>query len=125
MPILATSVVMDTEDFLHPEGPQSESPKYSVPSPPLPNALEVPANHIPCLFASSPDISFCTILLSVSSAKRCDSLLKAFQDKDPQYMVVRDHTIFFFTLFRFQEGEPFIIWIFVPSAVGLYQIRTC
>ncbi|XP_060762282.1 protein strawberry notch homolog 2a isoform X2 [Neoarius graeffei] len=40
MPILATSVVMDTEDFLHPEGPQSESPKYSVPSPPLPNALE-------------------------------------------------------------------------------------
>ncbi|KAI5616542.1 strawberry notch-like 2a [Silurus asotus] len=39
MPI-STSVVMNTEDFLHPEGPQLESPKYSAPSPPLPN--EVP-----------------------------------------------------------------------------------
>lgn len=49
MPVLPTSVAMDTEDFLHPEGPQLESPKYSAPGPPLPNAIEVPANHIPCL----------------------------------------------------------------------------
>ncbi|KAK3513748.1 hypothetical protein QTP70_028724 [Hemibagrus guttatus] len=48
MPILATSVVMDTEDFLHPEGPQLESPKYNVPSPPLPNAIETQ------LFSSNP-----------------------------------------------------------------------
>ncbi|XP_060725435.1 protein strawberry notch homolog 2a isoform X1 [Tachysurus vachellii] len=40
MPILATSVVMDTEDFLHPEGPQLESPEYIAPSPPLPSAGE-------------------------------------------------------------------------------------
>ncbi|XP_072524668.1 protein strawberry notch homolog 2a isoform X2 [Salminus brasiliensis] len=40
MPILATSAVMDTEDFLHSEGPQLGSPKYSVPSPPLPNSME-------------------------------------------------------------------------------------
>uniref|UniRef100_A0A3B4EL40 Protein strawberry notch homolog 2 n=1 Tax=Pygocentrus nattereri TaxID=42514 RepID=A0A3B4EL40_PYGNA len=37
MPILSTSAVMDTEDFLHPE---LRSPKYSVPSPPLPNSME-------------------------------------------------------------------------------------
>ncbi|MCJ8745144.1 hypothetical protein PDJAM_G00127020 [Pangasius djambal] len=48
MPILATSVVMDAEDFLHPEGPQLGSPKYSVPSPPLPNAIESQ------LFSSNP-----------------------------------------------------------------------
>ncbi|XP_076847381.1 protein strawberry notch homolog 2a [Brachyhypopomus gauderio] len=40
MPILATSAVMDTEDFLHPEGPHLGSPKYSVPSPPLPISVE-------------------------------------------------------------------------------------
>ncbi|XP_062844128.1 protein strawberry notch homolog 2a [Trichomycterus rosablanca] len=40
MLVLATSVIMDTEDFLHPEGPQLGSPKYNVPSPPLPNAIE-------------------------------------------------------------------------------------
>ncbi|KAF5903061.1 protein strawberry notch 2 isoform X1, partial [Clarias magur] len=44
MPILATSVVMDTEDFLHPEGPQLER----VPSPPLPNNMESQ------LFSSNP-----------------------------------------------------------------------
>ncbi|KAB5535796.1 hypothetical protein PHYPO_G00122050 [Pangasianodon hypophthalmus] len=48
MPILATSVVMDAEDFLHPEDPQLESPKYSVPSPQLPNAIESQ------LFSSNP-----------------------------------------------------------------------
>ncbi|XP_066512341.1 protein strawberry notch homolog 2-like isoform X2 [Hoplias malabaricus] len=40
MPILVTSAVMDPEDFLHPEGPQLGSPKYSVPSPPLLNTME-------------------------------------------------------------------------------------
>ncbi|XP_077078228.1 protein strawberry notch homolog 2a isoform X2 [Siphateles boraxobius] len=40
MPILATSVVMDTEDYLHPEDPQLGSPKFSAPSPPLPSSME-------------------------------------------------------------------------------------
>ncbi|KAG9278681.1 hypothetical protein AMEX_G6582 [Astyanax mexicanus] len=40
MSILATSAVMDTEDFLHSEGPQLGSPKYSVPSPPLSSSIE-------------------------------------------------------------------------------------
>lgn len=48
MPVLPTSVAMDTEDFLHPEGPQLESPKYSAPGPPLPNAIESQ------LFSSNP-----------------------------------------------------------------------
>lgn len=41
MPSLATSVVMDTEDFLHPEVPQLGSPKFSAPSPPLVSSMEV------------------------------------------------------------------------------------
>lgn len=41
MPILATSVVMDTEDYLHPEDPQLGSPKFIAPSPPLPSSMEV------------------------------------------------------------------------------------
>ncbi|XP_051989674.1 protein strawberry notch homolog 2a isoform X2 [Xyrauchen texanus] len=40
MPTLATSVVMDTEDFLHPEGPQLGSPKFSAPSSPLTSSIE-------------------------------------------------------------------------------------
>uniref|UniRef100_UPI003D77C6DC protein strawberry notch homolog 2a n=1 Tax=Danio rerio TaxID=7955 RepID=UPI003D77C6DC len=40
MPTLATSVVMDTEDYLHPEGPQLGSPKFSAPSPPLTSSME-------------------------------------------------------------------------------------
>uniref|UniRef100_A0A9J8B3U8 Protein strawberry notch homolog 2 n=1 Tax=Cyprinus carpio carpio TaxID=630221 RepID=A0A9J8B3U8_CYPCA len=40
MPILATSVVMETEDYLHPEGPPLGSPKFSAPSPPLPSSME-------------------------------------------------------------------------------------
>ncbi|XP_073704871.1 protein strawberry notch homolog 2a [Garra rufa] len=40
MPTLAKSVVMDTEDFLHPEGPQLGSPKFSAPSPPLTSSME-------------------------------------------------------------------------------------
>ncbi|XP_051773931.1 protein strawberry notch homolog 2a isoform X2 [Ctenopharyngodon idella] len=40
MPILATSVVMDTEDYLHPEDPQLGSPKFIAPSPPLPSSME-------------------------------------------------------------------------------------
>ncbi|KAI5092738.1 strawberry notch-like 2a [Silurus meridionalis] len=54
MPI-STSVVMNTEDFLHPEGPQLESPKYSAPSPPLPN--EVPMFPI-YIFTSGPNYAF-------------------------------------------------------------------
>uniref|UniRef100_A0A673JEI5 Protein strawberry notch homolog 2-like n=1 Tax=Sinocyclocheilus rhinocerous TaxID=307959 RepID=A0A673JEI5_9TELE len=40
MPTLATSVVMETEDYLHPEGPQLGSPKFSAPSPPLTSSME-------------------------------------------------------------------------------------
>lgn len=42
MPSLATSVVMNTEDYLHPEGPQLGSPRFSVSSPPLVSSLESP-----------------------------------------------------------------------------------
>ncbi|XP_051554543.1 protein strawberry notch homolog 2-like isoform X3 [Myxocyprinus asiaticus] len=40
MPSLATSVVMETEDYLHPEGPQLGSPNFSAPSPPLTSSME-------------------------------------------------------------------------------------
>ncbi|XP_051557426.1 protein strawberry notch homolog 2-like isoform X2 [Myxocyprinus asiaticus] len=40
MPTLTTSVVMDTEDYLHPESPQLGSPKFSAPSPPLTSSME-------------------------------------------------------------------------------------
>ncbi|XP_026061239.1 protein strawberry notch homolog 2-like isoform X1 [Carassius auratus] len=40
MPILAASVVMETEDYLHPEGPQLGSPEFSAPSPPLTSSME-------------------------------------------------------------------------------------
>uniref|UniRef100_A0A671LPW2 Protein strawberry notch homolog 2 n=1 Tax=Sinocyclocheilus anshuiensis TaxID=1608454 RepID=A0A671LPW2_9TELE len=40
MPTLATPVVMETEDYLHPEGPQLGSPKFSAPSPPLTSSME-------------------------------------------------------------------------------------
>ncbi|XP_056598762.1 protein strawberry notch homolog 2a isoform X2 [Triplophysa dalaica] len=40
MSSLATSVVMDMEDFLHPEVPQLGSPKFSAPSPPLVSSME-------------------------------------------------------------------------------------
>ncbi|XP_016090140.1 protein strawberry notch homolog 2-like isoform X2 [Sinocyclocheilus grahami] len=40
MPTLATPVVMETEDYLHPEGPQLGSPTFSAPSPPLTSSME-------------------------------------------------------------------------------------
>ncbi|TRY55206.1 hypothetical protein DNTS_032680 [Danionella cerebrum] len=41
------SVAMDTEDFLHPEGPSLGSPKFSAPSPPLTGSMELLMNLLP------------------------------------------------------------------------------
>lgn len=127
MPILATSVVMDTEDFLHPEGPQLESPKFSVSSPPHPNAIEVAYSP----YTSSPHcISFhfwpkpgSGVRLSVGCQAQTGAkgLSKAFQDTGPCYIVALDnikHTLFL-TLFSFQEVGAFTVWLFAgPSALG-------